>query len=93
MIAKDETVDLLQHHRRITFVPGTGKIIVGKKSRQSQSFLVTHLAMKWYEGAEPGPVVAHGVYNHPTHGIVHAERSYDLDSKKCPQWIKEAVRG
>lgn len=90
-ILDDETTTLIQHHRRITL--HDGPIIGAKKSRQKVAFQVTHLALKWFEGQEPGPVVAHGVYYHPKHGAVHVERSYDLDGHKCPGWIKRAVRG
>lgn len=91
MIIEDETTTLVQHHRRITFEDGP--IIPAKKNRGRVEFQVTHLALKWFEGQEPGPVVAHGVYFKPKVGIVHVERSFDLDGKRTPRWVKEAVHG
>lgn len=91
MIIDDETTTLQQHMRRITFQDGP--LINVRHSRGAIQMQVTHLALKWFDGQEPGPVVAHGVYFHENKGIVHAERSYDLDGKKCPRWVKEAVHG
>lgn len=89
MIINDETTTVSMHHRRITFEDGP--IIGSKKNRGRVSFKVTHLHLKWANNTPPGAVIAHGVYIHPTHGVVHAERSYDLEGKKTPNWIKEAV--
>jgi hypothetical protein len=91
VIIDDETTTVRMHHRRITFQDGP--IIGAKKNRGRVSFQVTHLHLKWAEDTLPGAVVAHGVYMHPKVGVVHAERSYDLDGKKTPNWIKEAVNG
>lgn len=89
MIIADETTSIVMHHRRITFEDGP--VIGSKKNRGRVSFKVTHLALKWADKTPPGAVVAHGVYVHPTHGIIHAERSYDLVGKKTPNWIKDAI--
>jgi len=92
MITADETTTLKQHHRRITFTDGP--VIGAKKTRGRQPFQVTHLSLKWFEGQEPGPVIAHGVYYHTARQcMMHVERSYDLDGKKTPTWLKEAVHG
>lgn len=94
MIAQDETKTLEMYIRRITFEPESRPIVGAKKSIGRPAFYVTHLSLRWYEGQEPGPVIAHGVYfNEAEQCMVHVDRSYDLDGKKCPKWIKDAVRG
>lgn len=91
MIVDDETTSLVQHMRRITFEDGP--VINVRKSRGAIQCQVTHLSIKWFDGQEPGPVIAHGVYFKQGVGLIHTERSYDLDGKKCPRWVKEAIHG